>query len=88
MAHVTITVDGAVWLDGDLGNWQHKPPAHIQARLRSPTQREPWFMAIMAALTDAAVTDQQASIDVQTRAGGWTLRVDSGGVVDVEVLED
>jgi hypothetical protein len=75
MTHIKMVLDEKVLMDGDLGDWQHKPPTAIQHLLRPGTKPQPYLQAALAAVMEAALTDRSTLIDVHTEPQGWSVRV-------------
>lgn len=78
MTHVKLTIDGEVQMDGDLGSWSKEPPAVSDLKLKAgvPGSASQWSMAVLQVIAAAAVKRvKSTTIEVTTRAGGWTLDV-------------
>ncbi|ANN98191.1 MFS transporter [Mycobacteroides abscessus] len=85
MSHIKITVDGKTLMDADPGTWRHTPP-DIPA-IQQRTAGEPWGLAVMSAVAHAATLGMlgeagDTTIDVTTRAGGFTMEADGVGPVE------
>jgi hypothetical protein len=82
MSNIRIAIDGKTVMDSDPGQWSTQPPdlASLQ-NLGGGAQPQPWMQAIMITLAKVAteamagVKGGDTSIEVTTRAGGWTMDV-------------
>lgn len=73
MTHVTLSVDGCEWMNGDLGQWSAEPPAITDLKLKAGT--EPWAIPTLQAIAAAAITAKDTTITVHTRTNGWGMDV-------------
>ena len=78
MAAITLTIDGEVVINGDLGDWDTNPPQILRDQLAAHAKPKPWMRCLLIALADAAMMQQDATLDVVTGDGTWTLSVASG----------
>ena len=76
MTQMRITVDGDTWLDGDLGEWQEKPPEQFVKALQTPSAGTPGLRQLLTALAEAATQDKPTRLELTTRERGWTLTVE------------
>lgn len=74
--HIKLTVDGETLMDGDLGEWKHKPPTAIQHLIKPGRKPEPYLQAALGAVLEASLISKSATIDCTTRENGWTVSVD------------
>ncbi|BBU22150.1 hypothetical protein [Mycobacterium xenopi] len=75
MAHLRITIDGNVAMNGDLGEWTTNPPTLLTEQLKANTKPAPWMRALMLTIADAAMTNRDLHANVHTRPDGWDLSV-------------
>lgn len=76
MSRIRLTIDGDTIMDGDLGQWQNKPPESLTQHLDPTANLQPWAKAAMLAIVQAALEKRDTAITVTTRDRGWTLDVD------------
>ncbi len=77
MTHMCIAVDDKIILDGDLGQWRHKPPAALANYIQPNGRKQPWVPALMAAILDATITNTPTAVQIKTHASGWTVSVEA-----------
>lgn len=75
MPYAHITVDGRTLLNGDLGQWQTKPPAELAQHLKPGTPHQPGIRALLVALGDAVRMNKNTSIQLTNRDTGYDLKV-------------
>lgn len=81
MSRIVITVDNKTLMDADPGTWTYTPPDLDALKLQTGTP-QPWMQSIMFALAEVATKafagqpQQDTTITVTTRDGGWTLDCD------------
>lgn len=69
MAHLRVTIDGQVAMDGDLGQWSDNPPDIIAEQLKANARPAPWMRCLMMVMADAAASGKSASVRIVTRNG-------------------
>jgi hypothetical protein len=75
VTHIRLTLNGDVLMDGDLGQWQRKPPTAIQHLLKPGGTKQPYLQAALSALVDASLRDVDTHIECTTMPTGWNVRV-------------
>ncbi len=83
MAHITVVVNGDTLMNADPGDWTTNPPDINALGFRGRgNQPEPWRQLIMLTIAETATLalagkpGLNTSIDVTTRAGGWTMNME------------
>lgn len=75
MTNMRITVNGDTWLDGDLGEWQEKPPEQFVKALQTPSPQVPGLRALMLTMGEYAAQEKSCSLELTTTDGWPTLTV-------------
>lgn len=76
MPHVKVSIDDQVLMDAAVGQFSTSPPRGVEELTRrAGAGSEPWYPAILAAMSHAIMTDTDTEIVVQTRAKGWLMDV-------------
>lgn len=76
MSNLKITIDGAVIMDGSLGEWRMNPPALITDQLKAGAQIKPYMQALLVTVAGVVTQDRGAEIVVTTKpTGGWSIDV-------------
>lgn len=78
VAHLHITVDNTVIMDGDTGQWTTEPPQLVMDQLKPGAKPKPWMRALMLTIADAAMGNKDTTATVRTQPNGWTLEVTNG----------
>lgn len=73
-----ITIDGHCLFAGDINEWQNNPPSMFADLIRSDVRPEPSLKAVLIALTDAVLVNQDVDIDLRTGPDNWVLTVKKG----------
>lgn len=73
MPQVKLVVDNETVMDVDLLSWTSEPPAITD--LKTDTASKPWAIPTMQAIASAAINQQDTTITVRTRGGGWGMDV-------------
>lgn len=73
MPNVTLTIDGDTVMDIDIATWTAQPPAVADLQLRA--RKDPWAIPALQAIADAAITQRDTRITVQTATTGWAMDV-------------
>ncbi|MDH6199199.1 hypothetical protein M2272_005867 [Mycobacterium frederiksbergense] len=76
MTQMRITVNGDRWLDGDLGEWQQKPPEQFVKALQAPSTQIPGLRQLLTVLAECATQDKSCSLELTNSERGWTLTVE------------
>jgi hypothetical protein len=83
MSALKLVVNGQTLMDGDLGEWRHKPPTSVQHLLQPGKKPQPYMQAALMALMEAAIKDVDTTIKVRTKARGWTIDVTHAAAIVV-----
>ena len=75
MARITLTVDGNVEMDADLGNWTADPPQILRDQLAAHTTPKLYMRCVLMVVADAAMSDTATDIDITTDGNDWTMAV-------------
>ena len=75
MSHIRIVIDGDTLFDDDLDVWQATPPDQFKELLTPGAKPKPWMKAIMIVMADAAMTDNNVSIEAATAPEKWAIEV-------------
>lgn len=76
MPYVNLTIDGKNVLNGDLGDWQAKPPQTFAQYLTPGAAAQPGMKALLMALADAATMSKDLNAQLWNRPSGYDLKVD------------
>jgi hypothetical protein len=68
-----IMVDGNVLMDGPPGDYLKKPPEFVAESIKKGAKTAPWMKALMVTMADAAIRQQDLTLEITTTATGWTL---------------
>jgi hypothetical protein len=79
-AHIKVTVDGKVRMDGNLGDWTADEPPDIELikpYLSGKAHPNAWMRKVMDEIADAATTGRSRRIAIKTRdKGSYSLDVE------------
>lgn len=75
MPTMNVTLDNAVIMDGDLGQWSVDPPEIITDQLKANARPAPWMRALMLTMADAAMCGLSMDVVIATRPDGWDFTV-------------
>lgn len=75
MTHVRIRVNREVVLDSDLDEWAAVPPDYFKSWIRPDANPQPWQKAVMVAMADAVLQQQDVSLEVTTEPNRWSMEV-------------
>jgi hypothetical protein len=68
-----IVVDGVTLMNGPIGDFEKKPPEFVVESIKKGAKTAPWMKAVMVTMADAAIRQQDITLEVTTMATGWTL---------------
>lgn len=73
MAHVKVTVDGKVEMNGDLGQWTSTPPALVRDSLKRGARPSLWMRCLLLFIADVGMTNNPITVTITTRPDGADL---------------
>ncbi len=76
MTHIKLVINGEVLMDGQISQWQQRPPTSIQHLLQPKAGRkaEIYMQAALGALLEATMSEQDTLIEATTTPTGWVVR--------------
>lgn len=76
-AHIKVTVDGKVRMDGTLGDWTDEPPEMVKPYLSGKARPNGWMRKVMDEIADAGMTGRSRLMVIKTRdKGSYSLDVE------------
>lgn len=75
MPNVRIDIDGKTEFDGKLDQWTQTPPDFIRDNFQPSMKPEPHMQAVLVAMTDAIMRDEDVYISIETASDGWGMGV-------------
>ena len=76
-AHIKVTIDGKVRMNGDLGDWTDEPPEMVKPYLSGQARPNAWMRKVMDEIADAGITSRSRRITIKTRdKGSYSMDVE------------
>ena len=79
MAHIKVTIDGKVEMDGELGQFTTEPPLISAQKLAIQNRKAaPWSMPLLTLISSLGLRPGRLDIEISTHQTGFTIGVNHG----------
>lgn len=76
---IKIKIDNRIAFKGELGEWKERPPDEFSEAIKPGGRPQPHMKAVLIAMADAVMSQQDVSITVLTKLkgihSGWSMQV-------------
>ena len=70
-----IKIDGKTVFQGDVGDWERRPPSEFKDAIKPGAKMEPYTKALMVLMHDAVILKLDLHVTIKTNPKGFSMDV-------------